>query len=270
MSEEVLYFWLRIPPTGGGYKRSVDKMVDRAEIGVEYQKMYTQYCPHEQEPGVPVPDIPTDRFGLGLFDNMGGEPNLVWFKNFHEPDINSLRTHWHENTDTPFADSVDMTSWGGHCAGWRGMHFFEEDCSCVNLKLADTRLGNTDADWIIFDTCYSLATNGLDDISDLKDDLVSSVTGERCAHLFLGFYGYAHWNESDCGEYFAKRLKEVGIKEAWFDYCQNRQPVGSIVRVFGAEDSMDDSVAGTGPIEVSRDPTKDSEWTHDYYVKLSD
>jgi hypothetical protein len=261
LSEEVLYFWLRIPPIGGGYKMSEDVMVDRAEIGVEWQQNYSGWgceC---------IPWNPRSHyFGPGFFENSGGEPNLVWFKNFHEPDQNSLLSHWHEDTDTPFADSVDMISWSGHRANgsqYRTMHFFKEDRSCETLELEDTMLGNTDADWVIFDTCHSL----VGDVNTLKNELVSSVSGERCAHLFLGFYYCADWKFSDCGEYFANRLKEVGIKQAWFDYCLYRQPSGSVVRVFGAEDCMDDSVAGPGPTEVSRDPTKDSIWDDDFKTK---
>jgi len=76
-----------------------------------------------------------------------------------------------------------------------------------------------------------------------------------------------HYLDPNCGKFFADRLKSVGIKQAWFDYCQNTQPTGTIVRIFGAEDCMNDSVAGTGPVEVSRDPTKDSVWKGDFYQK---
>jgi len=264
MNEEVMYFYLRIPPGGTAYKRSVDVMVDRAEIGVEYQEKYVLYYSCNPK----WPNIASDRFGQQLFDNIGGEPNLVWFKNFCNPDIYSLPCHWHENTDTCFADSVDMTSWSGHRgSSWRSMHIFKKDHSCDKFLLMNTNLGNTDADWIIFDTCNSLATDHIMDYNDLEDELVSSVSGQRCAHLFLGFYSLGYWDKLDCGEHFADLLEDGSIKQAWFDYCKDRQPSGTVVRIFGAEDCMGDSVAGTGPIEVSRDPTKDSVWKGDFYQK---
>ncbi|NIP28028.1 MAG: hypothetical protein GWN55_07400, partial [Phycisphaerae bacterium] len=94
INEEVLYFWLAIPPNSVNYKWSEDVMVDRAEVGTEYQERYGTYCRCVPEPG--VPDIASSLFGRQLFDNIGGEPNLVWFKNFCEPDINSLLIHWHK------------------------------------------------------------------------------------------------------------------------------------------------------------------------------
>ncbi|NIP56452.1 MAG: hypothetical protein GWN94_28085, partial [Phycisphaerae bacterium] len=222
----------------------------------------------------PVWNINTNYFGWNLFYYIGGSPGLVWFQdpNFKNSNSFSKREHWHKDTDSTHADAVDLTSWSGHnnynyqsVPGW---HFFRNNKSCIGLVLSDTGLGNTDADWAIFDTCASLYTHDPNDCNSLKNDLLSNVPGGRCAHMFLGFVNTASWSWDDWtdhGEYFAKRLNKVGIKQAWFDYCKYRQPSTTYVRVFYAEDCKDESLAGPGPIEVRRDPTKDSPWTYEDY-----
>jgi hypothetical protein len=261
MNEEVLNFWLSIPPGNtSNYKLSEDVMVDRAEVGTEWQKNYDAYCQCWLSD---LWDIPTDRFGEQLFDNIGGEPNLVWFKdpNFKNEDFDSMRGHWHKYSDDFYADAVDLTSWSGH-SNYRfpGWHFFRENNSCIGLVQSATGLGNTDADWVIFDTCLSLNTS----LQDMKNQL---LTDGRCAHMFLGFWNCSSWDWPDQGEYFAKRLNETTIKQAWFDYCQYKQRVGTTVRVFYALDCNDESLAGPGPIEIRRDPTKDSVWTYKDYTR---
>jgi hypothetical protein len=235
-------------------------MVDRAEVGTEWQKNYDGNCSFWC---YNLWDISTDLFGEQLFDNIGGEPNLVWFKdpNFKNADFNSMLVHWHKYSDDFYADAVDLTSWSGHSTVGKvdGWHFFYENKKCVGLVRSATGLGNADADWAIFDTCNSLYAS----VEDLKNQL---LTDGRCAHMFLGFWNSAGWSTwTDQGEYFAKRLKEVSIKQAWFDYCHYRQYPGTYVRVFYAEDCKDESLAGPGPIEVRRDPTKDSTWKDEYY-----
>lgn len=123
-------------------------------------------------------------------------------------------------------------------------------------------MGDSDADWVIFDTCRSLYT---EDFNDLKNDLLNNVPGGRCAHMFLGFWNTASWEHHYLGKYFADLLKETTIKQAWFDYCKDWQPPGTYVRVFGADYCMDESLTGPGPIEIRRDPTKDSAWTFENF-----
>jgi hypothetical protein len=261
INEEVLYFYLSIPPGNTfNYKWSEDVMVDRAEVGTEWQELYKTYCSCIPR----VWNIATYRFGEQLFYNIGGTPGLEWFKdpNFKNADYYSKWEHWHEDTDSTHADAVDLTSWSGHNNymgdGW---HFFNEFIlfPCLRLLPDDTNLGDSDADWVIFDTCLSLYAS----LEDMKNQL---LTDGRCAHMFLGFWNTARWQWPDQGEYFADRLDEgKSIKQAWFLYCKDRQWSGTYVRVFYAVDCNDESLAGPGPIEVRRDPTKDSTWTFENY-----
>lgn len=245
INEEVLNIWLRIPPPiGCPYKRSVDVMVDRAEIGVEWQNKYDEYCGHD------LSHLNSHRFSRGLYDNIGGSPGLEWFKNFKWFDLDSKADHWSADGDSAYADSVDIAAWTGHSTGGDNLHFFRSFWGCVNLPRADMSFGDKDADWLVFHTCYFLYGSLL----DLMEDL---LTDGSCPHLFCGFTypgQPTYLNFEDCGWYFAQRLKQVSIKEAWFDYCQDRQRVGTVARVFGAYHCMNDSLTGPGPREVSRDP----------------
>ena len=255
INEPNLTFWMEIQPDSGDYRTCKKVMVDRAEVGVEWQSAYDT-CSHLWE-------IESDRFGDKLYDNIGGDPCLVWYKNFNLSDLDSKASHWNTTEDSDYADSVDIASWSGHCNWLPGpkhaWHFFTSS-DCVNLARADIDLGDEDADWLIFDTCYSLW--------GWKEDLKAELlTSGRCAHMFLGFDSFAHWDDTDCGKYFADRLKRVSIQQAWFEYCDNRQRDGCKVRVFRPPAYENESLAGEGPIEVKRDPTASDDWKIKAHVK---
>lgn len=128
----------------------------------------------------------------------------------------------------------------------------KEDCDWLFWSEIDW--GDKDADWVIIHNCFFLY--GTDE--ELKQ-LVSSVPGVRCAHLICGFYYNSNISESH-GAYFAEQLGSMSIKEAWFEYLQEKQGEGVTAKVFGAVNCMDDSLVGPGPIEISQDPTIDSNW----------
>ena len=145
------------------------------------------------------------------------------------------------------------------------MAFFKNNIPLIKepvdkLTRNEINWGDKDADWIIIHTCDFLS--GTDE--QLKS-LVHSQPGVRCTHLICGFSGSSYCRD---GTYFAEQLGKMSIKEAWFEYCQEKQPknVGVIAKVFGAQECMGDSLAGPGPIEVSsRDPTIDSTWTSEIH-----
>jgi hypothetical protein len=257
MSEEVLTFWLRIPPAGGGYKRSVDKMVDRAEIGVEWQDHYDYYNYAAFLEGY--------GFSKELYENINTYSGTTWFKNenFKNDNLDSQKSHWYYNSDSGYADSVDIAAWAGHGTyphvENHVMWFFIDTKPgkeyCVPLYWSEIDWGDLDADWVFIQTCSFL--NGTDE--ELKQ-LVSSVPGVRGAHLICSFTNEARMC-TGLGTYLAEKLSEMSIKQAWFDYCQEKMDSGTTAKVFGAEECMDDSLAGSGPIETSRNPTIDSNWT---------
>ncbi|UCE36660.1 MAG: hypothetical protein JSW00_14250, partial [Thermoplasmata archaeon] len=256
VNEQVLTFSIQIQPGTYNYVTCKTVMVDRAEVVTEWQHAYSTEC--ECDP--PASEINTLWFASPLNDNIGGEPGLVWHK-CKLGNYASRREHWYKGSDTMYADANDFASWSGH-NGWLfpGWHFFRQGQDCIGLVPPDIKLGDTDNDWVVFDTCASLNASQ----AQLETALLNS---ERCPHLFCGFVNTAYWDFEDAGEYFAQRLKQESIKKAWFNYCKYKQPVGTTVRVFGADYCMDESLLGSGPIEVERDPTSSSTWTYDDFTR---
>ena len=222
---------------------------------------------------LPATSIPTARFTEKLHDNIGGEPGLVWFKNIKLHDLDSEPSHWNTTNDSAYADSVDMAAWSGHgCGSW--LYFFT-DSDCVWLHRQEIKLGDLDAEWVIFDTCWFLDGTA----AQLKADLLSSNPNARSAHMFLGFAKHGenpvgtYWVYPDCGEYFANRLEDVSIQQAWFDYCENRQYKGCKARVFRPVgppvDYSNESLAGPGPILVLRDPIASDDWRIHSHLKIT-
>jgi PKD repeat protein len=261
INEEKLIFSMQIQPGYDNYVTCKTVMVDRAEIGTEFQEAYHVYCEH----GPPFNEIKTGRFGGQFHDNIGGEPGLVWYKNFKNADLASKQEHWHADSDTPYADSVDIVSWSGHNTVVDSkihFHFFNDSPNCDIFPRASTNLGDADADWVIFDTCYSL--HGLKDV--LKADL---LTSGRCAHMFLGYGSTSYWEYENCGEYFTQRLKEETIQQAWFDYCDETLFLGSKVKAFRVSAYAAESLAGSGPIEVMRDPIATDDWKSKAHINTT-
>ncbi|MDH4240965.1 MAG: DUF6345 domain-containing protein, partial [Phycisphaerae bacterium] len=262
MNEEVLYFYLTIPPGNtSNYKWSEDVMVDRAEIGVEWQDQYAHYN-HATL-------LEAYGFSEELYEGINTSSGTTWFKNFKYEDLDSQKSHWYYNSDSGYTDSVDIAAWAGHGTNpeWEHhvMYFFKDDWpwkeDCVLLYWTEIDWGDLDADWVFISTCSFL--HGSD--NDLKQ-LVSSVSGEKCAHLICSFTNISHVHQG-YGTYLAEQLGKKSIKQAWFKYCDNKQQSGTTAKVFGAEECMDDSLAGPGPIKVSRNPTIESTWTSETYTK---
>ncbi len=273
MTEEVLTFSLEIPPGSGNYEECFDVMVDRAEMGVEYQDWYTR---DGHVPG--LPDVPCHAFGQQLYDNIGGSPFVIWYKNFVNTELDSKKFHWQWEYDEYYADSVDLVSWSGHSYG--GKWAFYKDNS-GNLDLLDiasyeVHLGDTDAEWVIFDTCYSLMTHLSDEnpanpsaiLETLKDWLLNESYYDpsiRNAHMFLGFKSpcYTNYVPED-GVTFAQHLKHYDVKTAWKKYVEDTQPASTTGRIFYAVNCQYDGFdLSGGPGFAGRDPLYTDTWAYE-------
>jgi hypothetical protein len=251
-TEEVLTFSLRNSSNSSYYTESYSVMVDRAEFGTEYQVHY--------HPKTPADDIDTDRFGFSLHYYYIDRPQMKLYPSFRNADLESKPEHWKKTSDWAYSDSVDLASWSGHSYGSGTGLYFVTDTSPYHEDVArstDLELGNKDAEWVIFDTCYLLNAS----LNDLKTYFLNSG---RNAHMYLGFVGRAYWNALQLdGEVLAYYLEHYSIKDAWQFYLQETQTKnGTTGRVFYANSCVNETLANDpGPIEVQRDPKNSDNWS---------
>jgi hypothetical protein len=263
-NEEVITFWLEIQPDSGDYRSCRTVKVDRAEVGVEWQSDYGTYDTSSTLNCA-------DDFAEGFYDNLGSadesppfDDEQVWFRNFNNGDLDSKESHWDSGGDSDYADSVDIALWCGHGPMDPSpyMRFFVDKIGGEKqppdkLYWSEIDWGDEDMDWAVLNTCNFL--NGTD--TQLKA-MASGV------HLICG---WATDMTIYCaaGEYFGDRLAYSGktIKQAWFDQAKEYQDEDdeNTARVFGATDCMGDLLGFTGPIQISRDPTSSSAYTHADY-----
>jgi len=266
--EEVLNFELRCPLIGAiaSYEDSNDVMVDRAEVGVEWQCDYDRYDPGDPgEPPFGTLDC-ADDYALGFMQNLGWPEVPLnpysWWDVFANGDLASQEAHWDSAGDSCYADNVDFAAWCGH--GTRAhqlpriLRFFVdliggEKQPPDKLAWSEIQWGDEDLDWVVLNTCRFL--DGTD--VELKQ-MASGV------HLICG-YQTDMTVYAAAGEYFADLMDTTGdsVRVAWHQQCQHYQPRGNTARVFGASQCVMDGVrAGGGPIFVSRDPTSSSSYSH--------
>jgi len=259
VDEEVLTFWLEIQPGSGSYRSCKTVMVDRAEVGVEWQCDYASYTNEVGSLSTP------DDFAEGFYNNLG-TANMVWFKNFDNGELNSKKSHFASTGDSSYADSVDIVVWCGHGSREdespddRFCRFFVDNQPGLEptdkLHWSDIDWGDKDVDWVVVNTCRFLSGT-----VEQHKQMASGV------HLICG-YKTDMTVMAAPGQYFADRLDEgMSIKDAWHKQCWMYQPSGNTSRVFGATECMSDSIGSDGPIQTSRNPTGSSAYTHDDYTR---
>jgi hypothetical protein len=262
VDEEVLTFWLEIQPGSGSYRSCKTVMVDRAEVGVEWQSNYGTY---DCYPYVTLNC--SDECAEGFYNNLG-TANLVWFKNFDNGDLASKESHWDSGGDSSYADSVDFAFWCGHGTTEfetpRALRFFVnlvggEKQPPDKLLWSEIDWGDKDLDWVVLNTCRFL---------DGTDDQLKQMVNDSCGvHLICGYVTDMTVYDAT-GWYFADWLEGgMSIKDTWHNQCWLYQPMGNTSRVFGATECMSDSIGADGPIQTSRNPTGSSSYTHDDYTK---
>jgi len=164
MDEEVVTFYLEVPP-GGTYVESNSVMVDRAEVGVEWQSDYGTYDPCSSTWATTLNC--SDDFSEGFYDKLGSSP-FEWYKNFNNGDLDSKESHWKAAGDSDYVDSVDIAVWCGHGpvdATGPYLRFFVDKIGGVKqppdkLYWSEIDWGNDDVEWVILNTCRYL--NGTD------------------------------------------------------------------------------------------------------------
>ncbi|MBI4712630.1 MAG: hypothetical protein HY762_04925, partial [Planctomycetes bacterium] len=239
-----------------GYHKKV--MIDRREIGVEWQSKYGDY---------------TDETWIGTLNYAGDFVIKLYHqffvsgyeKTFSWGDLNSKKEHWVGTNDTNHIDSVDMVAWCGHgtresevTAGNIWLRFFvdkipEQLEPTEKLTPSELSLGETDLEWVVFNTCRFLSDSAIPIFQ-------ANMKG---AHLILG------WKTemtvyTDAGKIFAENvLKEIdndtgkrySIVKAWFKHALDIQPSDNIARIIGPTYVEFEKVPKYYTDEIFPDPT---------------
>jgi hypothetical protein len=243
-------------------------MIDRAEAGgawLTYSSIWDDW-----------PELSrTDDVATEFLDGLCVENKNPSFGRMYRAmgDNKCKRSHFVNPTDKDCADRVDFVMWCGH--GSKD----EKGYYCVFLNGTDTEklyhedvgLGDTDAEWVAFNTCRFLNTNteaedGANGPNVNQEDIENELKKlcKNGIHLVLGWKTRMAMRPG-MGAYFVNRMRAGDeIKDAWVAMTQQYPRLDpakvSIGRVFGAESCEGDCLEpdiSTGllyPIKVSRDP----------------
>jgi hypothetical protein len=205
MDEEVLTFYLI---SGEEYTKEYEVMVDRAEIGVEWQGRYDKYTDE-------VGRLKSNKHIARDFANGLEKSSMGWFKVFANRDLGSKKSHWAAATDSAEngADTVDFALWVGHGSREaespddRFMRFFIDTKPGLEptdkLHWSEIDWGDLDADWIVINTCRFL--QGTDE--QLKQ-MIPTAPKSHAVRLILS-YATDMTEVKVAGKYFAELLTKV-------------------------------------------------------------
>ncbi|MEM7247038.1 MAG: DUF6345 domain-containing protein [Acidobacteriota bacterium] len=262
LDEEVLSFTVIDEPS-----LNLEVMVDRGEHGEEWQSRYGTYSCSRRPvlPTLVFSPWTSREWGLGLAEHRPG-----WERAFANGDLDSREAHWSAATDEQHVDSVDIAWWTGHGVGHSEVipyldFFVDQDCSAFgamddHLRQDEASFGETDVEYLVFNTCNFLRTSPDLPIEEQVAELQRMMGG---AHLLLG-YGSSMKVYRDAGGRFAFYVDRFTLQDAWFEQARdfqwhNNDP--TTVRVFGAVDRLNDWLPvkpGRGAVPRDPSPTLDT------------
>jgi hypothetical protein len=296
VDEELLTFRL---VSDSGYGADVQAeyqvMADRAECGSGYYNY------------VDVPDWPqihstTDihnDFIKMLTDTKAGydKPDaapVLWSTYEGAGDAVCRKSHYAEPTDANKADAADIVIWSGHGSDRDTPNnyyclFLDINKNLEKLHHDDVKLGNTDAEWAIFQTCRFLNTSkeesngpghGTATDEDIETELKQMFAG---CHLVMGYKTmmlmYAHFAEKLMSCINCNQGTDHGLDQGFtipmaFSratiHCPMRDQ-NMVPRIFGADACWGDMLypeAGKkmAPILLSRDPLATDGYHYDEWT----
>jgi len=245
--EEVLTFWLEVPPGSGTYIESNSVMIDRAQVGVEWQRDYETYS----ERG----ELGEAEYACGGFLDNIDTASRVWCKDFNNGDLSSKEANWMGAGDNDYVDSVDLALRYGHGdqdVFENYLAFFVDKVGGVKqpedkLYWSEILWGDKDVDWVAIWSCYFL--DG--DDSDLKN-----MADPGGVHLICGYVTEAL--DSNFGKYFAEHVRSETVKQAWFHTNREYNSPNTTARVFGPSRCANDCTYGL----QLRDSILSDDFTH--------
>ena len=272
--EEVLYF--HIKKTGDGHSPALkDIMVDRAEVGAAgleykdldgYDRLYSTVTCAEDF--------------IKYLKNPLGNATITSFTPVYDAhsDTTCKKEDFTSVKDSSRADAADIVSWSGHGTNIGGSKYYciflkgDED-EVDKLYQDNVGLGNTDAEWAIFNSCRFLNTSTEAEDGDngpgVKQEDIDAELKKICKnglHIVCGFKTRMNmgYSPSISKEFIDELNSGSTIVEAWKETARKctKKNAGEITigRIFGLKTSLSQSFVpdndnGIYPIRiVSRDP----------------
>ncbi len=232
---------------------STSVMVDRAECGVAGYS-YTKSSPQQRVLANNLKNI-TDLVSMLIADGW----ESIYRASDDAANAWCLVEDFEITTDAGKADAADLVYWSGH-GGVKKCGFLRSDTAktVAFLTYDNAGLGDTDANWAIFDSCDFFTAN----LADFK---------KLCGHglrLACGYASPSPMDDEGKAAFFMARLREgKTIKDAWCLTVKEYPPkmdspvvIGVVVGVKALDCGNDSIVSVTkncslSPIKISRAPS---------------
>jgi hypothetical protein len=296
-NEEVVTFKLASHGGVGDYDTlaKCDVMIDRAECG-------SGYFNYVDVPNWPVLNSTTDihrDFVQMLtktkdgYTKPAGAP-VCWATYAAAGDANCRQEHYASAADAQSADAADLVIWSGHGTDFGSTSgyycaFLDANKNIVQLHHNDVALGNTDAEWAIFETCRFLNTANEESNGPGHGTATDATIVAELKQMFSGLHlvmGYK--TKCRVWGHFAERLincsscdqgSEHGLDQGTtirFSFARSTrhcpmQDQDMVPRVFGAESCLGDKLYSDqgkklAPVPLSRDPLATDTYVFDEWT----
>ena len=207
VNEEVLNFWLRIPPISGVYKLAEDVMVDRAEIAAV--------------DGTPTLDA--SEFHNDILTNFDWFSNGLYDKN-HDRELGD------DDKCVDLGNNVDFMYIAGHC--WSGSdptRIYAVDNTyglkiigySDNLQVADIGMWARELDWLVLACC---STCKIDSITKEGpgQEWIDTMDDGGLTHGIMGYRygapgGTTPTTDVELADEFVSALNSSTVKNSWID-----------------------------------------------------
>ena len=214
MNEEVLNFWLAMPPGGTWYyKRSEDVMVDRAEVAAV--------------DGTPTLDAAEfhndmlsnyDWFSNGLFDkdndkNLGDDDKCVVLGN--NVDFMYIAGHCWSGDDPTRIYAVDNT------------YGLKERGYADNLQVVDVGTWARELDWLVLAACSTCKIDSVT-LEGPGQEWIGTMDGGGLTHGIMGYRygapgGTTPTTDVELADEFVSALNSSTVKDSWIDTNLNHK-----------------------------------------------
>jgi hypothetical protein len=207
VDEEVLNFWLLMPPGSTSYKRSIDVMVDRGEVAAV--------------DGTPTLDA--GEFHNDMLSNYDWFSNGLYDKN-HDRELGD------DDKCVELGSNVDFMYIAGHCIradsptriyAVDNTYGLKTHGSSDNLQVADVGTWARELDWLVLACCSTLYID-YDTKTGPGTEWVGTMDNGGLMHGIMGYQygspgGTTPTTDVQIADEFVSALGTKTVKDAWID-----------------------------------------------------